>query len=134
MLICQISYGFASDESIDAASRSTVFKYFGTYSKAMVTMFEITHVSYAPVARAMEAEMGEVYSWVFIIYRCTISFAFVGVIRAVFVSQTLQTAHNDPDLRALAKAKAHRAHDDRLKLAWQSLREYGSDDMLTKEQ
>merc|ERR1719163_776894 len=98
MMMCQLIQPVIQEDSTAPEDRIALFRYFGTYARAMITMFEITHVSYAPVARACEPGLGIHFLWFFIIYKCIVAFALLNVIRAMFVSTTLKSMASNPTL------------------------------------
>merc|ERR1712190_531707 len=61
-------------------------------------MFEVTHVDYARAARVLVDNISEAWAWFFVIYRCSVAFALLQVIMAVFIQRTLTIAKSDRDL------------------------------------
>jgi hypothetical protein len=98
MCVGQLVQAFIVDETNDASARKEVFRYYGTFTKCQFTMFEITHVNYAAAARVLTDHISEWWAWFFVIYRCSVAFAFLQVIRAVFIQRTLKVAERDRDL------------------------------------
>ena len=56
---------------------------FGTFTKTVVTMFELTTVNWAPVCRLLMTNIGEAWGYAIVFYRCFFCFAVVNVIGAV---------------------------------------------------
>lgn len=106
MTIYQLTTGFIRDDTKDISARKALFKYYGTFTKTQMTMFEITHVNYAISARLLCDHISEMWGWFFIFYRCTVAFAFLSVIRAVFIQSTLKTAERDRELLLYNKRQA----------------------------
>merc|ERR1712117_961553 len=52
---------YVLDESIPQAARLEVFKYYGTFSRTMLTMFEITLGNWMPPCRALVENVNELY-------------------------------------------------------------------------
>jgi len=98
MFVSQIVQSFIEDDSEDVTARREVFRYYGTFSRTQFTMFEVTHANYANAARVLVDNVSETWAWFFVGYRCTVAFAFLQVIRAVFIQRTLKVADNDRDL------------------------------------
>merc|ERR1712187_963578 len=78
-------------------------------------MFEVTHVNYSRSSRVLQDNISEWYAYVFILYRCIVSFAILQVIRYVFIQQTLKVAEKDRDLMIRGKFKAERELKKKLK-------------------
>jgi len=89
---------FVADETIALQLRQDVFRYYGTFSRTMLTMFEILFANWAPPARVLLENMSEWFSVFFLLYRCVLGFAVLNVVSAVFVQQTMKTATNDEEL------------------------------------
>lgn len=104
----QLVSQFMSDPGVSVTERKAVFQYYGTFTRAMITMFEVHLANWAPACRVLVDYVGEWAAYVFITYRCVVAFAILSVINAVFVQQSLRVAHHD---RAIMLQQAeHEAH------------------------
>ncbi|CAK8995722.1 Voltage-dependent calcium channel type D subunit alpha-1 (DmCa1D) [Durusdinium trenchii] len=113
-----ISY-MLSDYMSDASrgslqQRQEVFRYYGTFSKTALTMFEVLFANWAPACRVLVDNVSEWYSIAFILYRCCVGFAVLNVVNAVFVQSTMRVASVDEELVAAEKAKAQAAYTRRV--------------------
>jgi len=97
LFLMQLLQDFFKDVNEPLALRLEVYNLSGTFSKAMLTMFEVTHVNYSHVARTI-GQIDEMFSWFFVLYRVTVSFAVLNIIRAVFIQRTLAVSQTDRDL------------------------------------
>eukprot|EP00439_Symbiodinium_sp_Y106_P077021 s62_g16.t1 len=86
--------------------RQEVYKYYGTFTIAVLTLFEVFFANWAPACRVLVENISEWYSLLFLIYRCGIGFAVINVVNAVFVQQTMQVAKGDEEVLLLEKQKA----------------------------
>merc|ERR1719162_1972134 len=109
MFLGQMVQQFLGDDNADIDARQEVFKYYGTFTKPQFTMFEVTHVNYSRAARVLIDNITEWWGWFFVIYRCTVAFAFVQVIRSVFIQTTMKVADHDKELLIHNKRNATRA-------------------------
>jgi len=109
MLMNQQVYGYLSDSSRAAAERREVFEYFGTYTRTLITMFEITLGNWAPPSRKLMGNVAEWWGLFIVVYRCFICFAIVNVTRAVFIAETNRLAAGDDAVVAMRKERASRA-------------------------
>merc|ERR1712228_800514 len=80
---------FMSDENNDMEKRRIIFEYFGSCSRATLTMFEITLGNWPPVARILQENVDEFYVAFSILHKLTIGFAVIGVINGVFMQETM---------------------------------------------
>eukprot|EP00746_Dinoflagellata_sp_MGD_P039947 gnl/MRDRNA2_/MRDRNA2_19642_c0_seq1.p1 gnl/MRDRNA2_/MRDRNA2_19642_c0~~gnl/MRDRNA2_/MRDRNA2_19642_c0_seq1.p1 ORF type:complete len:591 (+),score=119.97 gnl/MRDRNA2_/MRDRNA2_19642_c0_seq1:219-1775(+) len=88
---------------VDIETRLFLYRYFGSFSRSMLTMFEITTGGWAKVGRPIIEDVHPGYAVFFVIYASGISFAVMKVITAVFLRQTLQVANNDSDISIAEK-------------------------------
>mmetsp|Transcript_89865 Transcript_89865/g.159879 ORF Transcript_89865/g.159879 Transcript_89865/m.159879 type:complete len:421 (-) Transcript_89865:78-1340(-) len=95
----------ADDSDTPPEDREAVWQSFGTFSRTMLTMFEILFANWSPVCRLLIDRISEGFAAFFLIYRCVISFAVINVVNAVFVQQTLKTASSDEELAFRTKQR-----------------------------
>lgn len=111
LFLGQVILLYIGQDSVPAESRVVLFTYFGTFNRAMLTMFELTLGNYAPVARILQEHL---YQWTVIfsvLHKVAFGFACVGVINGVFMTETLKVAHNDDVImmrEAQEKKETHR--------------------------
>eukprot|EP00928_Gymnodinium_smaydae_P001708 TRINITY_DN10614_c0_g3_i1.p1 TRINITY_DN10614_c0_g3~~TRINITY_DN10614_c0_g3_i1.p1 ORF type:complete len:584 (+),score=95.91 TRINITY_DN10614_c0_g3_i1:98-1849(+) len=74
-----------------------VFQYYGTFSRTLLTMFEVLFANWSPPCRVLVENVHEAFSVAFLIYRCVIGFAVLNVVNAVFVQQTMKVAAADEE-------------------------------------
>ena len=75
MTISYMVSEFMVDPDVDEVKKFEVFRYYGTFSKTLLTMFEVLFANWAPACRVLMDNVSEWYSTVFIIYRCFVGFA-----------------------------------------------------------
>eukprot|EP00439_Symbiodinium_sp_Y106_P037697 s805_g4.t1 len=90
MVIGQLLMPYMRNESIDVVRRSEVYKYFGTFNRTLLTMFEVLFANWAIPARICIENVSEGFIYIFIFYRCLVGFAVLNVVSAVFVQQTMK--------------------------------------------
>lgn len=93
------------DDEIDQNLRKNIYEYFGSFSRVMITMFEITLGNWVPVCRLLADNVSEWYGFIFLGYRCVVGFAVVKVITGVFLHETFKCAAMDDDLMVQAKER-----------------------------
>merc|ERR1719172_428822 len=92
LLLTQILFEYLNDESISLDDRRAVFEYFGTFSRAMLSMFEITLANWPPVCRLLSENVSEYFMFFAVCHKLTIGLAVVGVINGVFMQETFKIA------------------------------------------
>merc|ERR1712048_1504757 len=100
---------FMEDDAIDRDLRNFIFNRFGTWTNAMLTIFEVTmspggFVQY----RRLYEEVHPLFGIFFVVYVCLVTFAVVRVITAMFLKTTLAAASND-DARSLVEKQKRQA-------------------------
>eukprot|EP00930_Biecheleria_cincta_P105559 TRINITY_DN9832_c0_g1_i1.p1 TRINITY_DN9832_c0_g1~~TRINITY_DN9832_c0_g1_i1.p1 ORF type:complete len:339 (-),score=35.34 TRINITY_DN9832_c0_g1_i1:385-1269(-) len=102
-------YAMASG-NISDDTRLKLFEYFGSCSRAMLTMFELSLGNWPPVARMLQEEVNEWFSVAAIAYKVTIGFSVLGVVNGVFTQETFKVASQDDAImmrQTESKRKAH---------------------------
>lgn len=89
---------FMENESFNFEDRRQVYLYFGTMSKSMTSMFEVTMGNWVPILRCLGERVSEWFALFFLIYRGLVGFAVFQVISGVFLHETFKCAALDDDL------------------------------------
>ncbi|CAE7240934.1 Catsper1 [Symbiodinium sp. CCMP2592] len=105
MVVSTLCWEYLRDENFDAQLREDVFRYYGTFSRTFLSMFEILFANWSPPCRVLVEHVSEWFSIFFLLYRCVLGFAVLNVVNAVFVQQTMKTASSDEDLAFKQKEK-----------------------------
>merc|ERR1740123_1968729 len=95
-----------TDENIPEETRMRLYIYFGTFTRSMFTMFELTLSSFIPVSRLLIENVSEWYIVPMVVYKMVMGFAVVKVITGVFLHETFKVAAMDDDLMVLQKSRA----------------------------
>jgi len=101
------------DETKDIDVRLKIFSYFGTFSRGVVTMFEITLANWVPSCRLLYDNVSEWFGGIYIAYRCCFMFAIIKVITAVFIAETTRCANSDVELAVQKKVRDRAAFCDK---------------------
>eukprot|EP00747_Dinoflagellata_sp_TGD_P169387 gnl/TRDRNA2_/TRDRNA2_198265_c0_seq1.p1 gnl/TRDRNA2_/TRDRNA2_198265_c0~~gnl/TRDRNA2_/TRDRNA2_198265_c0_seq1.p1 ORF type:complete len:629 (-),score=95.89 gnl/TRDRNA2_/TRDRNA2_198265_c0_seq1:182-2068(-) len=121
LLICQLLANYYSDDYVDSNKRREVFGFFGTFSNAMLSMFEISLANWVPICRLLFRDVHEWYGVLFVLYRCMLCFAVVKVITAVFISETNKAAAGDMDAVMMKKQKEREQNSAEFREMFQDL-------------
>lgn len=106
LFMTQVLESFLLDKEGDLVVQRRVFRYFGTFWRAMITMFEITFANWTPSCRLLVDNVAETYGVFYLVYRCVIGFAVLMVVQAVFIQQTMKTTQLDDEFLANQEHKA----------------------------
>ncbi|CAE7445714.1 unnamed protein product [Symbiodinium sp. CCMP2592] len=121
MIVSTLCRDFIVDETYDHVFRSSVYRYYGTFTRTFLTMFEILFANWSPPARVLVENFSEWFSIFFLIYRCVLGFAVLNVVNAVFVQQTMKTASSDEDLAFKQKEKDVAMYTRKVKKLFQTI-------------
>jgi hypothetical protein len=105
----------------ELAMQREMYKYFGSFSRCMFSMFELTLANWPPVARLLTEEMSEWFGVICIFYKVTVGFAVVGVINGVVFQETFQVAHTDDVVMVRQKRRAKKALQQKMGALFQAL-------------
>lgn len=105
MFLNQTIFEFIDDEGSPTEERQHVFEYFGTFSRLMVSMFEITLGNWIPPCRLLMETVSQSLGLAIVLYRCFLCFAVVNVINAVFITETHRVAASDDEVAILRRER-----------------------------
>jgi len=133
ILVSQLLATYILDGSQDLSKRQDVFRYFGTFWRTVVTMFEISMGNWVPSCRLLMENVSIWYAWFYILYRCCFMFSMIKVITAVFIAETTRCANCDDELAITQKQRAKEQYCSKLRRVFQDLDKDG-DGFLTREE
>merc|ERR1719335_2078245 len=121
MLLAQLVEPFINDPNEPEELRMRVFAYYGTFWRAMITMFEITFANWAPTCRLLIDNVSETFGIFFLLHKCVVGFAMLSVIQAVFIQQTMKSAQLDEDFMIQQKRREKDSYAAKLRAVFQQL-------------
>jgi hypothetical protein len=86
---------FWTDESISLESRSLIYRYFGTFTRALQTMIEMLLGNWYHITRLLTEHVSEWYLIFGLLHQLCLGFAVIEVITGVFLHQTFTVANLD---------------------------------------
>merc|ERR1719223_1849704 len=98
-----------------------VFRYYGTFTRCLVTMFEIHMANWAAPCRVVINNIGETWGNLLVFYRCVMGFALMSVLGAVFVQQAMSVQQQDHEIMVLRKQKEAERYSSKLKALFQAM-------------
>jgi len=113
--------------------RMDVFKYWGSWSRSMLTCFELTIGNFIPVTRLLMDHVSEWYSLIILVYKCTMGFAVVKVINGVFMHETFNVANSDNQLMILQRQRTIQMHKQKMTLLFDAT-DVSGDGLLSLEE
>merc|ERR1711971_558008 len=107
--------------SSDLHTHKELYKYFGTFSRCMFSMFELTLANWPPVARLLTEHVSEWFSVICVLHKLTIGFAVVGVINGVIMQETFKVAQTDDVVMVRQKKRAKRLMQQKMEALFEAL-------------
>jgi hypothetical protein len=89
---------YLDNDAYDMEGRVKVFEYFGTFSRTVLTMFELSLANWPPVCRLLTEHISEWFMLFFIAYKLTMGFAVINVVNGVFMQETFKVASSDDSI------------------------------------
>eukprot|EP00929_Paragymnodinium_shiwhaense_P110642 TRINITY_DN7781_c0_g6_i1.p1 TRINITY_DN7781_c0_g6~~TRINITY_DN7781_c0_g6_i1.p1 ORF type:complete len:650 (-),score=108.28 TRINITY_DN7781_c0_g6_i1:273-2222(-) len=102
------------NERIPYEERLKLYKYFGTFTSGMFSMYELTMANWAPIARTVVHNVSEWYILFFMTYRTLVGFAILKVVTAIFNAETFRVTQLDDDIMLLHKERQIATHTRRM--------------------
>lgn len=121
LCLSQLLRQYIQNESHDVADRKKVFLYYGTFSRTMVTMFEITLSNWTPSCRVLMNQVSEWFGLFYVLYNCCFIFAAIRVIQAVFIAETNRVVAADDQINIRRKQKEAQVYLDKLNMMFEEL-------------
>lgn len=104
---------FKSGEPV--GNKVSVYKYYGTFSRAVLTLFEISLGSFIPVTRLVSTNVHEAYIIFAMLHKFSVGFAVIMVITGIFVQETMSVAKTDNTIMLNLKKHARKMHIKKMK-------------------
>lgn len=121
LFLCQFLQEFINDDNEEIEPRRITFKYFGTFSNSMLTMFEITLANWIVPCRALVDNVSDWFIAFFIIYRCMFGFAILRVIAAVFITETNRVLEQDDELTIMKRNREKNLFKNKLETTFRTI-------------
>jgi len=114
LVMATVLESYFTDESWPG-DKQKVYEYYGTFSRSMLTMFEITLANFVPVTRVMMTNWSEAYIIFGLMHKFFIGFAVVMVITGVFIQETMKVAQTDNTIMLNQRERSTKLHTRKIK-------------------
>ncbi|CAK0821160.1 unnamed protein product [Prorocentrum cordatum] len=118
---------------LEPEKQQELFRYFGTFSRSMLSMFELTLANWPTVTRFMVEELHECFGPICVVWKLSIGLAVVGVINGVFIRETFSVAEGDEFIMIRSRMRQVLQHKDRMRRLFQ-LADKNKDGVLDREE
>jgi len=124
----QMLVSFVEDSGEPYEKRLEVFLYFGTFSRCLFTMFELTFGGWAKIGRLLIGVNGW-WGVPILLHQFMIGFAVLSVVRGVFIQQTFKVAETDNYIMMKQREREARIHAAKMKRLFKTADKDGSGGM-----
>eukprot|EP00930_Biecheleria_cincta_P047705 TRINITY_DN3312_c0_g1_i1.p1 TRINITY_DN3312_c0_g1~~TRINITY_DN3312_c0_g1_i1.p1 ORF type:complete len:1185 (+),score=225.05 TRINITY_DN3312_c0_g1_i1:132-3686(+) len=114
LLVFTFTEAYIIDKSNPIARRNLVYKYFGTFSRTGLTMFEMSLANWVPPSRALIENVSEWMLIFALVFKASLGFSVVKVIMGVFLQVTFKVAENDDIIMANRAARNIKTHTTKM--------------------
>jgi len=121
VVVSMLAAPYLLDDGNDVLKQEEVFRYYGTFSRTFLTMFEIMFANWGPACRVLVDNISEWFALFFLLYRCVFGFAVLNVVNSVFVQQTMKTATSDEELAFKQKEKDIAQYNRKVRKLFQTI-------------
>jgi hypothetical protein len=110
---------YFSQSQYSYEDRQAVYRYFGTFSRAMLSMFELSMGNFPPIVWLLSEKVTSWFILFCLLHKLTVGFAVVGVINAVFIQETFKIANQDNYILKRQRERADAAFAHKMNLLFQ---------------
>jgi len=97
------------------SERLEVYRYFGSFTTSLFSMFELTLANWPPISRILYENVSEWFILITIVHKLTIGFAVIGIINGVFIQETFKVAQLDDELMFRRAQRGERVHAEKMR-------------------
>lgn len=101
---------YFGDASYPQTEQQAVFEYFGSFSRAMLSTYQMSLSSSFWVCRILIEHVSEWFILFCIVYQLAVGLAVVGIINGIFIQETFKAASGDDFIMMHARESKMRAH------------------------
>lgn len=98
------------ESHLDEEQKVQLWLYFGSYTRSMMSMFELSLANWPTIGRFLQDEVHEWWVIFVIFFKLTVGFAVVGILNAVFMQETFTAIEMDNNIMVEKKRRADQAH------------------------
>jgi len=109
------SFYFDGQNLATLNEQKEVYEYFGTFSRSLLSLFEMTLANWPPICRLLVNNVSEWWMIFCLLHKLTMGFAVIGVINGVLMQETFRVAHTDDNVMVREKQRAMRVHTTKMK-------------------
>lgn len=115
LLLCGSLFEFYFSSDPDEAQNQTqVFEYFGSFSRAFLSVMEISLGNWGVIVRVLTEDVHEALLLYGVIHKLILGFAVIAVLTAVFIQETMKAATMDDNLMSRQAKRMRKYHTEKM--------------------
>lgn len=114
-------------------TRAECFKYYGTFSRSIFSLFELCLANWIPQSRFLMEDVNEFMVIFCLVFKLTFGFAVIGVLNACFIKETFKTVSMNREMMAM-EATAAKQRFAKEMLSFMKHADRSNDGTLTREE
>jgi len=103
------------EASYPLSERKELFRYFGSFTTSLFSMFELTLANWPPISRLLYESVTGWFIVIALAHKLAIGVAVIGVINGVFMQETFKVAQQDDEIMMRRALQASRTHADKMR-------------------
>merc|ERR1719265_1292146 len=124
---------FVTDPDLDFEVRQEFYQLFGTFSRSVFVVFELTIGNWVPACRFVLEHGGELWAFLLLLFRIVVSFSVMQVISAVTMHETFKAAGMDDELMIMTHMSSQKKFGLKMHLFLNEADRDGNDTLDLKE-
>jgi hypothetical protein len=114
-------------------AKSDIYKYFGSFLRATLTMFEVTFGNWYTPCRVLVETCSEWFMIFFLVHVVVIGFSSIAVINGVFINETFKVSEQDDKYMLMRQAQDNKMFSNKMKRLFEAA-DVGRSGAITPEQ
>jgi Ca2+-binding EF-hand superfamily protein len=110
-----------------------MYAYFGSFSRSLLTMFEISLANWPPACRLLVEEISEFWIVYALLHKLILGFAVLGVVNGVFIQETFKSASLDDAVMVRATRRRREAHNAKMQMLFEEANTDGDEYVSLQE-
>jgi hypothetical protein len=112
LVMTSLTKPFYLDMENDVDDRLNIYLYFGTFTRALLSMVEVSIGNWAPIIRTVQENVSGWLAFGLLLYQLVVGFSMIKVVLGVFLMETFKVTENDDEVlieqnrRKVARMKA----------------------------
>jgi len=110
LVLQQVAMIYIEDLDQPLEKRMKMYKFFGTFTRGLVSMSELTMGNYIVILRMFQEDVSEWMGGLLLVYKISVSFGLISIIRGVFMQEVFKVTQSNDLIMVMQKERMTRTH------------------------